>query len=108
MIYVPNINYDYYYYNSPYIYAFNGNDCYSSGYNTQCNYIRWDISNHYFSNNGTMNLSNSINYYNKADLTNDFYYRNDFDSILIIFFIIAIFAFYIPFKIIMRLFRRFN
>lgn len=41
-------------------------------------------------------------------LTNSVYYRNDFDSILIIFYIMCIFCFWIPIKIFMRLFRRFN
>lgn len=41
-------------------------------------------------------------------VTSDVYYRNDFDSILIIFLIMSIFIFYIPIKVFMRLFRRFN
>ena len=44
----------------------------------------------------------------RENLTSEVYYRNDFDSILIIFFILSIFCFYIPIKIFMRLFRRFN
>ena len=40
-------------------------------------------------------------------ITNDFYYRNDFDKILIIFLIMSIFIFYIPIKIFKRLFKRF-
>lgn len=39
-------------------------------------------------------------------LTNDFYYRNDFDSILIMFLILSIFCFYIPIKLFLRLVRR--
>lgn len=39
-------------------------------------------------------------------LTNDVYYRNDFDSILIIFIILSLFCFYFPFKIISRMFGR--
>lgn len=42
-----------------------------------------------------------------SNLTSDIYYRNDFDSILIIFLIMSIFCFYIPIKIFLRLFRRF-
>jgi len=41
-------------------------------------------------------------------ITSEVYYRNDFDSILIIFLIMCIFCFYIPLKIFFRLFRRFN
>ena len=43
-----------------------------------------------------------------SKITNDFYYRTDFNDILIIFTIFCLFIFYIPFKIFMRLFRRFN
>ena len=43
-----------------------------------------------------------------SELTSEVYYRNDFDSILIIFLIMCIFCFYIPIKIFTRLFRRFN
>lgn len=39
-------------------------------------------------------------------LTDNFYYRNDLDSILIIFLILSIFAFYLPIKLFKRLFRR--
>lgn len=40
-------------------------------------------------------------------LTDEVYYRNDFDSILIIFLILTIFIIYIPLKIFKRFFRRF-
>lgn len=42
-----------------------------------------------------------------SQITNSVYYRNDFDSILIIFLIMSIFCFLIPIKIFTRLFRRF-
>lgn len=45
---------------------------------------------------------------NNSNLTNEVYYRNDFDSILTIFLIMSIFCLLIPIKIILRLFRRFN
>lgn len=43
-----------------------------------------------------------------SNLTTDFYYRNDFPSILIMFSIIFFFGIYIPFKVFFRLFRRLN
>ena len=43
-----------------------------------------------------------------SNLTNSVYYRNDFDSILVIFLIMCIFCFYLPLKIFVRLFRRFQ
>lgn len=39
-------------------------------------------------------------------ITTDFEYRNDFDSILIIFVIMCLFGFYLPWRILKRLFRR--
>lgn len=41
-----------------------------------------------------------------SKLTTDFYYRNDLDSILIIFLIISIFAFYIPLKLVSTFYKR--
>lgn len=38
--------------------------------------------------------------------TDNFYYRNDFDKILVMFFIMSIFIFYIPCKIVSKFFRR--
>lgn len=39
-------------------------------------------------------------------ITNDFYYRNDFSSICIIFMTCFFFIFYIPFMLYKRIFRR--
>ena len=42
-------------------------------------------------------------------VTTDVFYRNDIDSILIVFIILCLFIYYIPFKVIIcRIFRRFN
>lgn len=41
-------------------------------------------------------------------LTNDFYYRQDIDKIMLIFLILFIFIILIPIKIVLRFFRRFN
>ena len=39
-------------------------------------------------------------------LTNEVYYRNDFDKSLIIFVILAIICLYLPFRLFMKLFKR--
>lgn len=39
-------------------------------------------------------------------VTSDFWYRNDLDSILLIFLILSIFIIYLPLKIVFRIFRR--
>jgi len=41
-----------------------------------------------------------------SELTDDFYYRNDFDSILTIFAIMSIFCVLLPIKIFSKLFKR--
>lgn len=41
-------------------------------------------------------------------LTDNYYYRNDFADILIIFTIMCIFGLYIPIKIFLRMFKRLN
>lgn len=40
--------------------------------------------------------------------TDDFYYRTDIDKILIVFLILAFCCLWLPFKLFMRLFRRFT
>lgn len=41
-----------------------------------------------------------------SKITNEFYYRNDFSNILIIFFIFNIFAIYLPIKIFSKFLRK--
>lgn len=41
-----------------------------------------------------------------SEISNDFYYRNDIDKILVIFIILLIICFYFPYKIISRMFGR--
>ena len=79
-------------------------------HNTTTNYRDYYINSNYIFRDASQQfgsystlpvcLSNDV-------ITNDFHYRNDFDSILIIFFIMSIFCFYIPLKVFSRLFRRF-
>lgn len=80
-------------------------------YNSTINYRDYYINSNYIFNDGVQQFSNYSTLpscLDKSNLTSDVYYRNDFDSILVIFLILSIFCFYIPIKIFMRLFRRFN
>lgn len=61
-------------------------------------------TNNYLARTTTASYSSST-ICDKLDLTSDFYYRNDFDKILFIFVVFAIFIIYIPFKLFMKLFR---
>ena len=79
--------------------------------NSTINYRDWYINSNYIYRDGIQ----SFNQWSvlpiclqSTGLTDLVYYRNDFDSILIIFLIMCIFCFYIPLKVFLRLFRRFN
>lgn len=74
------IEYRDYYYNSNYLYQ--------DGYQQFSNYSTLPIC-----------LDHNL-------LTDDYYYRNDFGSILIIFIIFAFCCIYLPFKLFMKLFKR--
>lgn len=75
-----DIKYRDYYYNSNYLYQ--------DGVQSFGNYSTIPIC-----------LDNSV-------LTSEVYYRNDFDSILVIFLILCIFCFLIPLKLFLRFTRR--
>lgn len=77
--------------------------------NNNVDYTDYFINSHYLSKNGTQNFGiySTIPICLDTDkLTNDIYYRNDMPSILLMFLIICIFAFYIPFKIVVRFFKK--
>lgn len=79
--------------------------------NTSVNYRDYYINSSYIYRDGEQSFSNYTTLPICLDgsvVTNDVYYRNDIASILIIFTIMCIFGIYIPLKIFMRLFRRFN
>lgn len=79
--------------------------------NTSVNYRDYYINSSYIYKDGEQSFSNYTTLPVCLDgsvVTNDIYYRNDIDSILIVFTIMCIFGIYIPLKIFMRLFRRFN
>lgn len=106
MIYIPNLNYKCYVVrDSNTIRAYEQ----QPNYNTTINYRDYYINSNYIYQDGVQNFSTYSTLpvcLAKEELTDNVYYRNDFDSILIIFLIMSIFAFYIPLKIFIRLFRR--
>lgn len=79
--------------------------------NRDINYRDWYIDSSYIYRDGIQSFGNWGNLpvcLQTNQITDEVYYRNDFDSILIIFLIMCIFCFYIPIKVFLRLFRRFN
>lgn len=78
-------------------------------YNTVVNYTDYYVNSHYMSREGSQTFSNYSTLPTCIDsnnLTTDFYYRNDLADILIIFSIIIIFGFLLPWKIISRFWKR--
>lgn len=77
--------------------------------NTTVNYRDFYINSNYIYKDGNQSFSSYGNLpicLSNNVTTTDIYYRNDFDSILIIFFIMTIFCIYLPLKIFSRLFKR--
>lgn len=112
MIYVPDLSYSCYvlrdkdtiraYQQTPYNPSSYGNSISIAyrDYYINSNYLYTD-GHQTFTYNSTLPvcLDNGV-------LTNDFYYRNDLASILVIFAILALFGLYLPLKIFFRFFKR--
>lgn len=77
--------------------------------NTNYNYRDYYIHSDYIYKDGSGNWSQYTTLPTclpNSDITNDFYYRVDFDKILVIFFILLIFCFYFPYRLVSRIFGR--
>ena len=73
-------------------------------------YVDFYINSHYLQKSGTQSWGQWNNTLpvclSSSSITNDVYYRNDFDSILIIFLVLFIFIICLPYKIMSRAFGR--
>lgn len=73
-------------------------------------YVDFYINSHYLQKTGTQSWgqwNSSLPICLSSDsITTDYYYRNDFPDILLIFIIFAIVGIYLPFKLISRIFRK--
>lgn len=76
--------------------------------NGTSNYTDYYVNSHYLYTNGSQTFSNytSLPTCMGEIFTTNVFYRNDLDSILIIFFIILLVCFYFPYRVISRLFGR--
>lgn len=80
-------------------------------HNTTISYKDYYIKSSYIYNEGSTTFSQYSNFpvcINDERITTEVYYRNDFVYILIIFFLMCWICFYIPWKFICRIFRRWN
>lgn len=78
-------------------------------YNSNIIYRDYYIKSNYIFKDGSQNFGNYSTLpicLSSSVLTDKVEYRNDFDSILIIFLIMCIFCFYIPISLFKRIFRR--
>ena len=78
--------------------------------NSNSDYVDFYINSHYLEKEGNENWGKWENYLptclSSNSITTNIEYRNDFSDIMIIFFIFAIFIFYLPIKLFSRFFRR--
>lgn len=76
-------------------------------FNSSSTYTDYFLDSHYLSKVGTETFTNTIPVCVSNDLiTNDFFYRQDIDSILIVFSILLLFIFGIPYKMLTIFLRR--
>lgn len=108
MIYLPNINYScYVVHDKDTIRAYHTNPT----YNSDVDYTDYFINSHYLEKTGVQRFGQQQyttlpTCITSSNLTTDFYYRNDLSDILIIFSIIILFGFLLPWKIISRFWKR--
>lgn len=80
-------------------------------HNSIINYKDYYIKSSYIYNEGSTSFGNYATLpvcISNDRITTDVYYRNDFMQILIIFFLLSWICFLIPWKIFLRLFRRYQ
>lgn len=80
-------------------------------HNSLINYKDYYIKSSYIYNEGSTSFGNYSTLPGciaNDRITTDVYYRNDFMQILVIFFLLSWICFYIPWKIFLRIFRRYN
>ena len=109
MIYVPEYNNDncLYIYNSDIIRVYDN----KPSHNTTISYKDYYIKSSYIYNEGSTTFSNYSILPVCIDsnrITTDVYYRNDFPQIMFIFLALSFVCFVVPWKIFLRLFRRYQ
>lgn len=107
MIYVPDLNsYEcYYVYGEGVIRAYER----TPQYNQTINYRDYYINSNYIYRDGSTQFgsySTLPTCLSTSTLTDNVYYRNDIDKIMIVFLILVIICIYFPLKLFSRLFRR--
>lgn len=79
--------------------------------NSNLSYRDYYVSSNYLYRDGVQSFSQYATLpicIDMNEITSSVYYRNDFANILIIFIILSLVCFYAPWKILCRMFRRFN
>ena len=109
MTYLPsdsiNSNYRYSINNDYYLIRTN-NNCYTQYSSTYCDCYYIYPKNDYIKSEVSSCNYNSGTWVNSSNFTSNFWYRLDMPNILLMFFILFIFGFYFPYRVIARLFGR--
>lgn len=101
-----NQNYKYRINNNYYVVITNDN-CYTNYNTTYCDCVNvFPQLDYIISETYSCSTTQSTNYVSYNKFTDDFYYRIDLSSILIIFFVLSIFIVYLPYRIMSRIFGR--
>lgn len=74
--------------------------------NSLVNYRDYYVNSHYVYNDSVESIIVAPKCIDISKLTNEVYYRNDFDSILVIFLILVLICFYFPTRLIFLLFKK--
>ena len=74
--------------------------------NSNVNYDDIYINSHYIHNSGTELITTEPICMTNDVLTDEVYYRNDFPSILLTFVLLAFICFYLPTRLLFKLFRK--
>lgn len=105
-VYVPNTSYAcYVVYDKDTIRAYHQ----TPTYNTDIDYTDYFINSHYLERPGRVQFNQYYTLPTCLDsniLTDDFHYRNDYSSILIIFIIFSLVAIYWPIRLFSRIFKK--
>lgn len=70
------------------------------------NYRDYFINSHYVYSDGVEHISSLPTCISSQNVTTEVYYRNDFSSILLTFVLLAFICFYLPTRLLFKLFRK--
>lgn len=104
MIYVPDLNYSYYFTNNDYSIIYATNSSLVNGSNIPVR--KYFVNSHYDFVDSTLEYTENFDIINNSRLIDNWFYRKDSVDISLLVVIFSVFFFYIPIKIFSKLFKR--